>query len=832
MGLKPPTLPEDNASNPLGIHWRHELLPLTLAVTACYLLAAMLSFQPTDPAWSTSGESGSATYNWGGPVGAWIVDVLFNFFGQVALLLPLVLLAHAYRLLRGRRTTWQWRATTGRGFSFLLFLCSVCAIATLLGGAAGMVYSNTPILSSPIACSAIEGRLPCGTGGVIGMELAHRMTALFGNFGTRLLLFAVALLSLSHIAQFSWLSTATRFGHWLRYALHTAVAISIRAASALATTGRYLSGALTAVIARRRPAATALSEAESVAALDSVPKVTPSTVELSSATESDSESSATIGKPIPQVSALPAPEIAPPVKHRSQSKPQSPIDKGNGMPALGLLDQKKVKEDLNIRREELEALGQRLESRLKDFGISAEVVSIYPGPVITRFEIRPAAGIKVSRISSLAKDLARSLAVISVRVVEVIPGKSVVGIEVPNEHRTLVSLHDVLASPIWSESTAPLSLALGHDISGHPVVVDLAKMPHLLVAGTTGAGKSVGVNAMLLSLLLKSPPEQVRLILVDPKMLELSVYDGIPHLLTPVITDMKDAARGLRWCVAEMERRYKLMATLGVRNIAGYNRRIHEALETGKPLQPRSADDNIEGGGQSAELALEPLPLIVVVIDEFADMMMIVGKKVEQLIARIAQKARAAGIHLVLATQRPSVDVITGLIKANIPSRIAYQVSSRIDARTIMDQSGAEQLLGHGDMLYLPAGGIVPTRVHGAFVSDEEVHRVVAEWKKQSEPNYLSLVLDVSGEESTGDYPLPSLDDGEEQDGEKDPLYDQALSFVIESRRSSISAVQRKLRIGYNRAARLIEIMEQSGVVSPMESNGSREVLVPARDCE
>ena len=496
------------------------------------------------------------------------------------------------------------------------------------------------------------------------------------------------------------------------------------------------------------------------------------------------------------------------------------------MPPIELLDQHKIKEDLDdSRREALDTLGQRLEGRLKDFGISAKVVSIYPGPVITRFEIRPAAGIKVSRISSLAKDLARSLAVISVRVVEVIPGKSVVGIEVPNERRQLVTLHDVLASQTWRESSAPLSFALGHDIAGHPVVVDLSKMPHLLVAGTTGSGKSVGVNAMLLSLLLKSPPDQVRLILVDPKMLELSVYEGIPHLLTPVITDMKDAARGLRWCVAEMDRRYQLMAALGVRNMEGYNRRVRKAAQAGQPLLA-TIGGSAAGAGEPPPL--EPLPFIVVVIDEFADMMMIVGKKVEQLIARIAQKARAAGIHLVLATQRPSVDVITGLIKANIPSRIAYQVSSRVDARTIMDQAGAEQLLGHGDMLYLPAGGSVPMRVHGAFVSDDEVHRVVADWKKHTEANYLSTVLESVSEENAGNFPLPDIGDGEGQEGETDPLYDKAVSFVVESRRGSISAVQRKLRIGYNRAARLLETMEQTGVVSAMESNGSREVLVPA----
>jgi S-DNA-T family DNA segregation ATPase FtsK/SpoIIIE len=425
------------------------------------------------------------------------------------------------------------------------------------------------------------------------------------------------------------------------------------------------------------------------------------------------------------------------------------------------------------------------------------------------------------------------MAVISVRVVEVIPGKAVVGIEIPNEQRQMVKLSEVLSSDAYDRASSPLTLALGHDISGLPVVADLARMPHLLVAGTTGSGKSVGINAMLLSLLFKSSADQVKLILVDPKMLELSVYDGIPHLLTPVITDMNDAASGLRWCVGEMERRYKLMAALGVRNIAGYNRKIEDAEKTGNPLidplwtfDPSAMGWNLEEEPPEAPM-LGSLPYIVVVIDEFADMMMIVGKKVEQLIARIAQKARAAGIHLILATQRPSVDVITGLIKANVPTRIAFQVSSKIDSRTILDQGGAEQLLGHGDMLYLPPGTSVPERIHGAFVDDHEVHKVVADLKRRGQPNYLTEVTD---EASVSSIPVPGFDSGSEEgteNSESDPLYDEAVAFVLESRKASISSVQRKLRVGYNRAARLIEQMEESGVVSPMSSNGSREILAP-----
>ncbi|MEX1057534.1 MAG: DNA translocase FtsK, partial [Natronospirillum sp.] len=445
-----------------------------------------------------------------------------------------------------------------------------------------------------------------------------------------------------------------------------------------------------------------------------------------------------------------------------------------------------------------------------------------PGPVITRFEIQPAAGVKVSKISNLAKDLARSLAMISVRVVEIIPGKSVVGIEVPNENRAIVSLHEVLASKQYDEANSSLTLALGHDISGTPVVANLAKMPHLLVAGTTGSGKSVGVNAMLISILLKATPEQVRLILIDPKMLELSVYDGIPHLLTPVITDMKDAANGLRWCVAEMERRYKLMSKVGVRNLAGYNKKVRDAAAAGAPM--RDPLWNPELSMDDVAPDLEALPFVVVVIDEFADMMMIVGKKVEELIARIAQKARAAGIHLILATQRPSVDVITGLIKANVPTRIAFQVSSKVDSRTILDQGGAEQLLGHGDMLYMPPGTSLPMRVHGAFVDDDEVHRVVAEWKKRGAPNY---VPEITAGEQENSGMLTGLVDENGDDVESDVLFDEAVACVTESGKASISSVQRNLRIGYNRAARLIEGMEAAGIVSSPGHNGAREVLAP-----
>lgn len=490
------------------------------------------------------------------------------------------------------------------------------------------------------------------------------------------------------------------------------------------------------------------------------------------------------------------------------------------LPALSLLD--RPNKTVNpISPEDLERVSRLVELKLLDFNVDAKVVGVYPGPVVTRFELDLAPGVKVSKITGLSKDLARSLSAISVRVVEVIPGKSFIGLELPNQHREIVRLSEVIGDEVFTESKSPLTMVLGKDIAGKSVVADLAKMPHLLVAGTTGSGKSVGVNVMICSLLYKSTPDDVRFLMIDPKMLELSVYEGIPHLLTEVVTDMKEAANGLRWCVGEMERRYKLMSALGVRNLKGYNVKIADAIAEGHPIRDplwRPSDNMLT----EAPL-LEKLPSIVVVIDEFADMMMIVGKKVEELIARIAQKARAAGIHLILATQRPSVDVITGLIKANIPTRIAFQVSSKIDSRTILDQQGAESLLGQGDMLYLPPGSGVPNRVHGAFVDDHEVHAVVADWKKRGRPNYIPEIL--SGE-TTEENLLPG-ETLEDEDAEADPLFDQAVAFVTESRKASVSGVQRRFRIGYNRAARLVETMEQVGIVSGPGHNGNREVLAP-----
>src|SRR5581483_9944730 len=507
---------------------------------------------------------------------------------------------------------------------------------------------------------------------------------------------------------------------------------------------------------------------------------------------------------------------------RERQVPLFDIPAANELPPLSLLDPADKQKPPQFSKQSLESMSRLLEKKLLDFDIEAQVVAVHPGPVITQFEIDPAPGVKASQITNLARDLARSLSVVSLRVVENIPGKSYVGLEIPNESRETVRLSEVLASKVYEEEQTPLALALGKDIGGNPVVTDICKMPHLLIAGTTGSGKSVFMNSLILSLVYKSTPENVRMIMIDPKMLELAVYQGIPHLLAPVVTDMKQAANAFKWCIAEMERRYRLMAALGVRNLAGFNRKVKDAIEAKKPLAdplytPTSPDDKAP--------TLKPLPLIVILVDELADLMMVVGKKVEELIARLAQKARASGLHLVLATQRPSVDVITGLIKANIPSHIAFQMSSRVDSRTVIDGMGAEQLLGQGDMLFLQPGGL-PTRVHGAFVADHEVHKVASFLKKSGKPVYDDQILTAdSGVNDAGVLQEGGVEGAME--GEADPLYDEALRIVTESRRASISGVQRRLRIGYNRAARLIEEMERAGVVGPLQSNGSREVLAP-----
>jgi S-DNA-T family DNA segregation ATPase FtsK/SpoIIIE len=761
-----------NTDNFLGPRLREGAF---IGVTAIclYMMLALVTYSPRDPGWSATG-SGTSISNMGGPTGAWLADVFFSLVGYAAYLFPLLLAYRAVIILLERHED--------KGFDWLTF--GIRALGLVLV----MIAGTALVAMNDIGASA----LPQGSGGILGQAIGDAFTLAFSAVGSRLILLAVFLFGMTIFTDLSWLKLMDTLGSWCIATVNKSRDWMRKTVEDL----RDRREREKAVEARK----VVISEHVEKEKKRKPPKIKPF-------------------KPKAEKS------------ERLEKEKQRPLFEApvtGALPPLDLLDPQVKDPSRGYSKEALEGLSKLLELKLLDFGITAEVTAVYPGPVITRFEIQPAAGVKVSRISNLAKDLARSLAVISVRVVEVIPGKSVVGIEIPNEDREIVNFKEVLSSKAFDQSKSPLTLALGHDISGQPVVADLAKMPHLLVAGTTGSGKSVGVNAMLLSLLYKSGPEDVRLILVDPKMLELSVYDGIPHLLTPVITDMKDAANGLRWCVAEMERRYKLMAAMGVRNLAGFNRKVEDAIKAGTPIpDPLWTPDPIFAETDEEQTAphLEKLPGVVVVIDEFADMMMIVGKMVEQLIARIAQKARAAGIHLILATQRPSVDVITGLIKANVPTRIAFQVSSKVDSRTILDQGGAEQLLGHGDMLYLPPGSGVPNRVHGAFCSDEEVHRVVADWKRRGKPLYIDGLLDEGS--STPVTPGELQSGSSDQDDESDALYDEAVHYVTQSRRASISSVQRKLRIGYNRAARLIEAMEAAGVVTEMASNGQREVLAP-----
>src|SRR5690625_3781280 len=665
-----------------------------LAAVSIYLLLALVSYDPGDPGWSQTGEN-SRIENAGGPAGAWLADVTFLLFGYLAYLFPLMLGYRAWQVFRGRDRS--------QGVDWLLLSLRIAGLVLVMVTGAGLVAMHYPEVSA----------LPYNNGGLLGAWVAQVAEGAFNYTGGTLMLLAVFLFGMTVFTDLSWLKLMDETGRLTLLLIE-------KAQDAARQWQRQRAEKKAARQAQQQRRETVEKHTKSKAK-----RVPP-----------------TIGTP-PKKS----PPKPPPARQASLFEGTDASAPEGDLPPLKLLDPADTHNDKAFSKESLEAMSKLLELKLKDFNIDIEVVEVQPGPVVTRFEIQPAPGIKASRITNLAKDLARSLAVISVRVVEVIPGKSVMGIEIPNEHREIVRLSEVLATDVYEKSRASLTLALGHDIAGQPVIADLAKMPHLLVAGTTGSGKSVGVNVMLLSMLYKATPEQVRLMLVDPKMLELSVYEGIPHLLTPVITDMKDAANGLRWCVGEMERRYKLMSALGVRNLAGYNRKVEEARRAGEPiLDPLwKPEEEFEAGHEQAPAPeLQTLPSIVVVIDEFADMIMIVGKKVEQLIARIAQKARAAGIHLILATQRPSVDVITGLIKANVPTRMAFQVSSKVDSRTILDQGGAEQLLGHGDMLYLPPGTSVPIRVHGAFVDDHEVHNVVADWKKRGAPEYIDGVTDES----------------------------------------------------------------------------------------
>ncbi len=734
-----------------------------IAAAALYVFLAVASYSPQDPSFGFSGDNGQVR-NWVGKSGAYVSDLVLTLFGLVAYGIPLALGLTGLRLMKPAHAGPAWVTLAVRGLGWVGITLCACVLIQLHA------------LPDPA--------LPVGSGGVLGLWFAQVGMPVLGAIGLTLVCVAGLLAGAQAAIGFSWLDVAESTGRHLHGFAAVLAGLADRRLEAMRTRRTARQTAENRVRTRRRKLSREKTRRET--------------------------------RKLPQIEPLPA-----------EPPRQQPLFDGGPsgeLPAMELLDDLRADDARGYSSEELEAISRMLELKLKDFGVDAEVVSVLPGPVVTRFEIQPAAGVKVQKISSLAKDLARSLAVVSVRIVEIIPGKSVVGIEIPNENREVVRLKDLLGSEQYESAKSPLSLALGKDIAGTPVVADITRMPHLLIAGTTGSGKSVGVNAMLLSLLYKSSPDVVRLILVDPKMLELSSYDGIPHLLAPVVTDMKQAAQALNWCVAEMERRYQLMAALGVRNLAGFNRKVQEA-DKRKETIPDPLWDAGDDADEADRPSLSTLPYIVVVIDEFADMMMIVGKKVEQLIARIAQKARAAGIHLVLATQRPSVDVITGLIKANVPARMSFQVATKVDSRTILDQGGAEQLLGYGDMLFLPPGTSVPIRVHGAFVSDGEVSRVASDWKKRGTPDYADDVL-LGGTAE----PFLQIEGAEGGSAEQDdPLYDEAVQFVIESRRPSISSVQRKLRIGYNRAARLIEAMEEAGVVSAMNSNGSREVLVPDR---
>ena len=737
---------------------------LFLAAIGIYMLMALLSYSPEDPGWAFEGVR-RVPQNAGGMVGAQLSSILFSLVGKTAYAFPFMLVWAGWMLFRDRNEVQPhphlWLV---RGAGFVLILVGATTLAALHG--------------------AGDVRMPQGSGGILGQAMAGAAVSAFSRPGTSLLMLAFLLIGFTLFTGLSWLAVMEHLGGFVLNAGRQARELWLRLGER--RQARQMKQERQAV--RRREEKRVANKPPPV--IEKPKKKTRESVRV------EKEKQLTLLEPPPNAA----------------------------LPPLSLLDPPQHSGD-RLSEETLQALSGQVERKLADFGVTAEVVAVHPGPVVTLFELSLAPGTKASKVTNLAKDLARALSTISVRVVEVIPGKSVIGLEIPNPHREVVYLSEILRSEAYDKSKSPLTLSLGKDIAGEPVVADLAKMPHALIAGTTGSGKSVAINTMILSLLYKATPEEVRLIMVDPKMLELSVYEGIPHLLTPVVTDMKDAANALRWCVAEMERRYRLMAALGVRNITGYNKKVKEAEKAGEPIKDPlfQPDPDILTGELPEPPDLTTMPYIVVIIDELADMMMVVGKKVEELIARLAQKARAAGIHLLLATQRPSVDVITGLIKSNIPTRIAFQVSSRVDSRTILDQMGAEHLLGHGDMLYLPPGTSIPQRTHGAFVDDHEVHRVVAHLKQMGEPNYIEEIV----QEPTEAIPGLSPEAAGVETEDTDPLFDEAVAIVTESRRASISGVQRRLKIGYNRAARLVEEMERVGIVSAPDERGNREVLAP-----
>ena len=759
--FKTPTL-SDRASQLL-----REVKWIVLALLGVTLLAMLVSFDVHDPSFFQASSGQVGIQNWVGSLGAWVSAILLYVFGLSAYWWVLLC---AWAIYRGMRRTSQMslltvqeRAVFKQQYESKDALLYRLGFIVVLLTSVGLEYMHT--VGWNVA-------LPYEHGGVLGEAIAKGLTLVIGQIFATLFLAVLFAAGLSWLFNFSWLSVSERIGEVIEKI--------VLGAWSYFDKKQDVKVGVEQVAVRERELAQEKIRAE---------------------------------KTFPVHIEPPAPPVV--QSTRSQKEKQTPLFaelSNSSLPELALLDVAERNQE-SVAHETLEFNSRLIEKKLRDFGVEVQVVAAYPGPVVTRYEIEPATGVKGSQIVNLSKDLARSLALVSIRVVETIPGKNYMALELPNPKRQIVRLSEIIGSQVYHDASSLLTVALGKDIGGNPVVADLAKMPHLLVAGTTGSGKSVGINTMILSLLYRATPEQVRLILIDPKMLEMSVYADIAHLLCPVVTDMRQAGHALNWVVGEMERRYKLMSVLGARGVAGFNKKIDEAHAKGEYIaNPFSLTPD-------APEPLEKMPLIVVVIDELADLMMVVGKKIEELIARIAQKARAAGIHLILATQRPSVDVITGLIKANVPTRIAFQVSSKIDSRTILDQQGAEALLGQGDMLYLPPGSGLPVRVHGAFASDEEVIRVAEFLKAHSQPNYIEDVLTGgAGENGEG---------GEDADGEADPLYDQAVAFIVRTQKASISSVQREFRIGYNRSARLLEQMERSGVVSPMQSNGSREILAP-----
>lgn len=743
---------------------------LGFAVISVYLTLIFFTFSVQDPGWSHATSINRAS-NWGGLIGAWLADLFLYIFGFSAWWFCVALIALVWVSYKQLANRFLLQKTVNPAHRYEPLIRG-CGFVLLMLGSSGLEF---------VRMYTLKAQLPRAPGGVLGELFGGSAQTAFGFNGSTLIMLMLFGLGFSLCFHVSWMAVAEKLGGALEGIAEWAVAFY--AARQDRKVGQEAAVKREVVVVQER-----------ARIIESPPiHIEPQVVVVPRSERMEKEKQVSLFLDMPDTN----------------------------LPPLSILDEPPLNQE-TVSVETLEFVSRLIEKKLSDFGVEVKVVAAYPGPVVTRYEIEPAVGVKGSQIVNLARDLARALSLISIRVVETIPGKNYMGLELPNPKRQIVRLSEIVGSKIYNDGASSLTIGLGKDIAGNPVVADLAKMPHLLIAGTTGSGKSVGINATILSLLYKADPNQVRLILIDPKMLELSIYEGIPHLLAPVVTDMRQAGHALNWAVGEMERRYKLMSKLGVRNLAGYNQKIIDAEKREEKIpNPFSLTPD-------APEPLEKLPTIVIIIDELADLMMVVGKKVEELIARIAQKARAAGIHLILATQRPSVDVITGLIKANIPTRIAFQVSSKIDSRTILDQMGAEALLGMGDMLYMPPGTGLPMRVHGAFVSDEEVHRVVQHLKSQGEPNYIEGILEGgTSEEGGGDLLL-----GDSSSAEADPLYDQAVGIVLKNRRASISLVQRHLRIGYNRAARLLEQMERSGLVSTMQSNGNREILVPVGNAE